>query len=193
MKIFKPQRNLEKLSLQEYGLLCYIKASLDNDGLFQQQLSIAADTFGSTKPTVHRLIKNLIGKNYLKVIRKSRRGEDGWFIPAVLQPIPPVKPIENKQSPIPFGTLEAMTSCRPNRMSVVCYEPDKHVALHQADEMEQARRCPCGKRPDSEFSAKVHEALPVYLPDTEWCGTDGCVHSKVARKEATTAEAGTHV
>jgi len=138
VKTSKPQRNLDKLSLQEYGLLCYIKASLDNDGLFQQQLSIAADSFLSTKPTVHRLIKNLIGKDYLKVIRKSRRGEDGWFIPAVLQPIPPVKPIENKQSPISFGTLEAITTCKPNRISVVCHEPDKHVALHQADEMEQA-------------------------------------------------------
>ncbi|MGA9793077.1 MAG: hypothetical protein WBQ43_20500 [Terriglobales bacterium] len=83
MRIRPPQkRKPTDLTLQEIGLIGYIKTHLLNDGVFQQFDEITADDVLSTRSTINRVVHSLVNKNALIIVKESYRGPFGWFPPS---------------------------------------------------------------------------------------------------------------
>ena len=211
MRITKRKRDPQKLTLQEIGLLGYICAYLDNNGVFQQTDSLTADETLSTRQTINRVVHSLVSKEAVSVVQQTYRGDDGWWVPPVLKPNPNPSPqmcfwvrinpsppvgvvtqlssgrVENKGKPSPNGALEAM-SIMPAGKDVCNALPNNNAGMlagHNAQRLGQASQtvsCPCGRPVDPKFSASIHDTLPDFLPDEEWCGDTLCAHSEYAAR-----------
>jgi DNA-binding Lrp family transcriptional regulator len=90
--IKRKTKSKEGLNPAERGVLWYMLETRNREGQFQQHYTDIANAMNSTPPTIHRHIKALIEKGAVEVVAKSHRGHDGYPVPAILRPIPPVEP-----------------------------------------------------------------------------------------------------
>jgi hypothetical protein len=115
--------------MSEMGLLSYMLGKVDANGHFQQRQNTTAYDLLTTRPTVHRVEKELIRKGAVRVVRGSIRGDNSLNGLAILQPLAscPVidmstngqevmstnghepQAIDNAQSSCPNGHLEPNT------------------------------------------------------------------------------------
>lgn len=90
-KIVIKKKPKQGLNPAERGVLWYMLETRNQEGLFQQHYTNIATAMNSTPSTIHRYIKTLIEKGAVEIVAKSHRGHDGYPIPAVLRPIPPME------------------------------------------------------------------------------------------------------
>src|SRR5579862_650849 len=90
-RIIIKKKTKQGLNPAERGVLWYMLETRNREGLFQQHYTDIANAMNSTPPTIHRHIKALIEKCAVEIVAKSHRGHDGYPIPAILRPIPPME------------------------------------------------------------------------------------------------------
>ena len=96
--ITKPATSTTGLNLSERGLLSYMLGRVSPDGNFQQKQSVTAYDNQSTRPTIHRIEKDLIRKGAVKVVFGSvKNTATGHNIPAILKPLTIVPQVHIQQ------------------------------------------------------------------------------------------------
>jgi len=97
--ITKPAMSTTGLNLSERGLLSYMLGRVSPDGNFQQKQSVTAYDNQSTRPTIHRIEKDLIRKGAVQVVFGSVKDPaTGHNIPAILKPLTIVPQVQLQQS-----------------------------------------------------------------------------------------------
>lgn len=197
LKIKKaPPRTTNGLTFAELGLLTYMLGNTDSQGNFQQNLAITAEAGGIARSTVHLWQAQLIKKGAVNIIRKSRRGADGYQIPPVLapnrelvrdlftEPTPKrvyeqVQPVDNKEDepvheprkPVHKGTLPPIT----NVVSGVLSDCDVENSDTEADGKNLQNRfdaTPFLKKPPTAELYRPGEKIPSAIFDRNrlpWC------------------------